>query len=507
MTATKAAPVRELRALLAGLGTAPRDLLLSDITLDSRRAIDGSAFLACRGRGTHGLEFAGQAVGRGARAILWEPGPDVEVPDFPSDIVVACVPDLARHAGTLADRFFGEPSASLDVIGVTGTNGKTTCAYLLAQALQHVGREAAYVGTIGVGRVGQLEPASLTTADAVTVQRNLAQLLQSGVHSVAMEVSSHALDQHRVGGVRFRSAAFTNLTRDHLDYHETMAGYGAAKAKLLEWPGLDARVINVDDDFGAELAGRSYTSGEIVRVTRRAASAQSVPGDAWVALRTARQAASGLHLAVDSSWGAADFATRLVGDFNIDNALIVYGLLCALGVDVSAASAALSRVSAPSGRMESFGGDAQPLVIVDYAHTPDALDKALRAARAHCAGRLTVVFGCGGDRDPGKRPLMGGVAARLADCVIVTDDNPRTESPAKIVADIIAGLTTRKDWAIEHDRARAIETAIRQATPGDVVVIAGKGHEDYQLYGSERRAFSDQAVVRRSLPSATAGAE
>ncbi len=503
MTAARATPVRELRALLAGFASAPRELALTDLTLDSRRAIEGSAFLACRGRDTHGLEFAGQAVGRGARAILWEPGDGIEVPDFPSDIVVARVPELSRHVGALADRFFGEPSASLDVIGITGTNGKTTCAYLLAQALQHVGRDAAYIGTIGVGRVGALEPAALTTADAITVHRNLAQLLASGAQAIAMEVSSHALDQHRVGGVRFRAAAFTNLTRDHLDYHQTMAAYGAAKARLIEWPGLDARVLNIDDSFGAELAGRAYASGAVVRVARDAAAARAVPGDAWVALRAARQTSSGLHLALESSWGPIEFATRLVGDFNIDNVLLVFALLRALDVDAPAAAAALEQVSAPSGRMETFGGDALPLVVVDYAHTPDALDKVLRAARAHCTGKLTVVFGCGGDRDPGKRPLMGGVAARLADRVIVTDDNPRTETPSKIVADIVAGVARRQEFRVEHDRAQAIDVAIREAARGDVVVVAGKGHEDYQIYGTERRAFSDQAVVRRTLQIAS----
>jgi UDP-N-acetylmuramoyl-L-alanyl-D-glutamate--2,6-diaminopimelate ligase len=501
MSAASSKPVRDLTELLQGLARPPRSLVLSDLTQDSRAATRGCAFLACRGHSTHGLEFAAQAVERGARAVLWEPAANIGVPDFPSDIVVTAVPELSRHVGTLADRFFGAPSAQLEVTAITGTNGKTTCAYLLAQALGVERNDAAYMGTIGVGRPGALASASLTTADAVTVHRQLAELRASGIKWIVMEVSSHALDQHRVGGVRFKAAAFTNLTRDHLDYHGTMAAYGEAKAKLFVWPGLAARVINVDDEFGAELARRAGQSGELVSVSRNSRRATDAARERgrWMALTDARIAANGLSLDVDSSWGRARIDTRLVGDFNVDNALTVFALLQALGVPSENAARVLSQVHAPSGRMETFGGGGAPLAIVDYAHTPDALEKALNAARAHCAGRLWVVFGCGGDRDPGKRPLMGEIASRLADRVILTDDNPRTESPEAIVAGIRSSLTTRAEVTIEHDRARAIGLAIERAAPSDAILIAGKGHEDYQIYGRERRPFSDQAVVRAAL--------
>jgi UDP-N-acetylmuramoyl-L-alanyl-D-glutamate--2,6-diaminopimelate ligase len=504
-TATRKARLSELTA---GLVDAPAALEICDVTLDSRAATPGALFLACRGRDRHGSEFAGEAVARGARAVLYEPSTGaaalvqagLEAFGVSSrEIFVAAVPQLSRHVGVIADRFFGQPSQSLTVAGITGTNGKTTCAWLLAQALGRCCRPAAYMGTIGFGFPDALAATALTTDDAVSVHRRLAAMRALGAEVVSMEVSSHALDQDRVGGVRFHTAAFTNLTRDHLDYHDTMAAYGEAKARLFAWPGLAARVINVDDEFGARLAGQ-LSAAQLVTTTRGSAAPAASPDARWVRAVRVEAAVSGLALEVQSSWGAAKLNVPLIGAFNADNALTVLAVLLAWDIPLAEAAAALESCRAAPGRMEAFGGRGPaPLVIVDYAHTPDALAKALRAARRHCRGRLRVVFGCGGDRDPGKRPMMGRMAAELADESVVTDDNPRGESPERIVREILAGIPRSAAVRVEHDRALAIRATLRRSGPEDVVLIAGKGHEEYQIYGSERRPFSDQSVAREAL--------
>ncbi|HEU4626803.1 MAG TPA: UDP-N-acetylmuramoyl-L-alanyl-D-glutamate--2,6-diaminopimelate ligase, partial [Steroidobacteraceae bacterium] len=440
-------------------------------------------------------------------------------PEFSSDVFFARVPELSRHVGTIADRFFGEPSRALKIAGITGTNGKTTTAFLLAQALGFCGRPAAYSGTIGYGLPGALVESTHTTVDAVSVHRQLAEFRRAGVQYVCMEVSSHALHQGRVNGVRFNTAIFTNLTRDHLDYHGSMDEYGAAKALLFATPGLAASVVNVDDEFGAALAERR-SSARLIATTRKEYFGLSE----FVRASRVRAESSGLVISIESSFGVGEVTVPLVGEFNIENTLSVLGALLALGVPLADAAHALARCRAPSGRMELFGGRGRlPLAIVDYAHTPDALSKALRAARMHCRGRLHVVFGCGGDRDAGKRPLMGTIAAELADNIVITDDNPRTEDPRRIVADIIAGVrgvgtgvggiggsstsasgiralgpivARATSVRVEHDRARAITSTLDAAAVEDVVLIAGKGHESYQIYGTEKRPFSDQAVIR-----------
>ncbi|HTT02065.1 MAG TPA: UDP-N-acetylmuramoyl-L-alanyl-D-glutamate--2,6-diaminopimelate ligase [Steroidobacteraceae bacterium] len=496
-----------LATLTAGLIEAPSDVVVTDVTLDSRKVRPGALFLACRGATRHGMEFAEQAAAAGARAILYEesvaPTPATLAARSAEALFIASVPQLARHVGTIADRFFGSPSRYLSIAGVTGTNGKTTCAYLLAQALTHSGRRAGYMGTLGSGMPGALSPSGLTTADAVSVQRQLAELRELGTEWVGMEVSSHALEQGRVDAVRLRVAAFTNLTRDHLDYHGSMQTYGAAKQKLFEMRALAARVINIDDDFGRELAARLPDDGSLIITTRgevRADAPEVLRTARFVRARKAQALPAALRFSVESSWGDAELAVPLIGDFNVDNILTVIALLCSFKVPLAQAATALAACRAAPGRMEMIEEHGVPVVaIVDYAHTPDALAKALQAARTHCAGRLLVVFGCGGDRDPGKRPLMGGVAAQLADEIVLTDDNPRSEPPARIVADILTGIGNRAAVRIEHDRERAICGALAGASAGDIVLIAGKGHEDYQLYGSERRRFSDERAARACL--------
>jgi len=521
--ATARGPAPTLRRLLAGIVEAPADIAVSDVTLDSREVTPGALFLACRGHdaghGTgpsHGVEFAAQAAELGARAVLYEtPGAgETRALDAAArllqrlrqragqdeDQFVIAVPNLRSHLGVIADRFFGEPSQALQVVGVTGTNGKTTCAWLIAQALTLCGRPAAYIGTLGYGSPGDLRPVTHTTADVVSVHRQLAALRAAGAAAVAMEVSSHALDQGRVDEVRFVEAAFTNLTQDHLDYHGTMPAYGAAKARLFARPTLHARVINVDDVFGRELAGASAAPGRLVVTGRGGATARAA---AHVTATQVRALGDGFDLTLDSSWGNAQLRVPLIGEFNVDNALTTLAVLLAAEVPLAAGLSALERCVAPPGRMQTVRvARAAPhaTVIVDYAHTPDALAKALAAARGHCRGRLHVVFGCGGDRDALKRPIMGGIAVTRADAVTVTDDNPRNEDPAAIVRDILAGIASRSEPVrVVHDRAIAIRDAIQAAAPDDVVLIAGKGHEDYQIYGANRREFSDEQVARAVL--------
>jgi UDP-N-acetylmuramoyl-L-alanyl-D-glutamate--2,6-diaminopimelate ligase len=481
-----------LSRLLAGIAPVSRDVGVCDLTLDSRQVRSGGAFLACRGARRHGLDFAAEVARRGALAILWEPDGVVRPPQLDSSIVLAEVPALSRHASELADRFFAAPSRALDVIGVTGTNGKTTCAWLLAQALDACGRPAAYLGTLGSQFAGALVAGEMTTPDAITAQRELAVFRARGARAVAMEVSSHGLAQGRVAAVRFDAAVFTNLTRDHLDFHGDMQGYGAAKASLFERQEVRLRVLNTDDAFGAQLAARPAFAGRIAcsRAARPAAGTGS-----HVFARGIEFSAQGTHFELDSSFGTARISTALLGEFNVDNVLAVLAVLLGSGIGPQQAAMAASRLAAPPGRLETFARADGPTVVVDYAHTPDALDNALAVLRRHCSGRLTVVFGCGGDRDRGKRSEMGAIAARRADAIVLTDDNPRSEDGDAIIADIRAGVGAAPH-AVIRDRAAAISEAVRGARAGDVVLVAGKGHEDYQLSGGVKRAFSDREVVR-----------
>jgi len=493
-----------LGRLLEGLDVAaPHGLQVTDLVQDSRAATPGCVFLACPGRTTHGLVHAAAAVERGAVAVLWEPGADLEPPVLPERVAAIAIPHLSRHVGELADRFFRRPSADLRVAGITGTNGKTTTAYLLAQASDFLGRRGWYVGTLGHGHPGKVHEAGLTTPDAVTVQRRLAEARDAGASTLGLEVSSHALDQERVAGVHFDTAVFTNLTRDHLDYHGTLEAYGAAKARLFHTPGLRCAVVNVRDAFGRELVERLDPALEkIVYTTANDVWAER--GTGWIRVSELRATPAGLTISVETSWGTGLLRSRLVGEFNAENLLAVLGVLLGWNVPLQKALAALALCVAPPGRMESFGGGTQPLILVDYAHSPDALAKVLEAARAHARGRLICVFGCGGDRDPGKRPLMGGIAEAGADLAIVTDDNPRTEESGAIIAQILAGMRDAAVAQVVPDRAEAIRQAIVEADAGDVVVIAGKGHEDYQIVGTATRAFSDRETVQACLSEGAA---
>jgi len=494
---------RPLKALLGGAFDVPDTIDVADITLDSRNVRPGSVFLACRGRTQHGLAHAREAAAAGARAILWEPSPGVSPPALDPQVLLVAVPELHAQVGYIADRFFAAPSAKLTVAGITGTNGKSTCAWLLADALSRCGRPAAYFGTLGHGRIGALRGTAFTTPDAVTLQRWLAEEVAAGTRAVAMEVSSHALDQQRCNGVRFQAAAFTNLTRDHLDYHGDMDSYAAAKARLFDWPRLQLRVVNVDDPLWREMAQRMRDQEGLWVTSRRQET--SLPARACFVRATAlRAGVDGLQLQIESSAGSAQLRSPLLGEFNADNLLTVLALLLGLGVELGAACEALAQCRAPAGRMETLGGGDLPLAVVDYAHTPDALQKALSALRVHTPGRLWCVFGCGGERDTGKRAAMGGIAARLADHVVITDDNPRSEDPAAIARAILDGMPRADRAEVIHDRAAAIAGALARAQPGDTVLIAGKGHEDVQQIGGQRLPFNDLQVARAALGTRSA---
>jgi UDP-N-acetylmuramoyl-L-alanyl-D-glutamate--2,6-diaminopimelate ligase len=494
-----------LRTLLAGFIDAAEvpDVQVADITLDSRAVTPGAAFLACQGATVHGLQFAEQAAARGARALLWEPAPDVMAPQLDSQIVVAAVPQLGVRAGSIAARFFGAPSNALTIAGITGTNGKTTTAWLLAQALQRCGRRTSYLGTLGAGMPGAIVAGTHTTPDAVSVQRELARARDGQAQCVSMEVSSHALQQQRVDAVRFHTAVFTNLSRDHLDYHGDMQQYGAAKEKLFELPGVAICIVNIDDAFGMELARRRSAAGARLIVVSRCAATPSLPDAQFLRADDWHMDRDGLCFRLRSSWGEAQVRAPLLGEFNIENLCLVLAVLLGWDVPLQVAIDALRHCVAPPGRMELFGGAGEPLAVVDYAHTPDALAKALAALRVHCAGRLWCVFGAGGDRDRGKRVQMGRVADELADAIVLTDDNPRSEDPAAILSQIDGGIRVHRPRII-HDRGAAIAHAIGAAANEDAVLIAGKGHEQYQVAGGVQRPFSDQREVRAALAQRSA---
>jgi UDP-N-acetylmuramoyl-L-alanyl-D-glutamate--2,6-diaminopimelate ligase len=469
-----------LGAEAGGYGRLP----IADLTLDSRQVTPGAAFVAVAGASSHGLAYADEALARGAAIVLYEPDSGHGAVATPS----LAVPGLKARLGELARAFFAvapEPA----IVGVTGTNGKTTVAYLLAQAWGQPQRPCAYVGTLGYGVPPALKHHALTTPDCLTLHRELAEL---GAPRVAMEVSSHALAQHRIAGLRFETAVFTNLTRDHLDEHGDLASYGNAKRRLFLLPMLRHAVINVDDAFGESLAAGLAGSCELVRTSLRSASADLV-GD----LR--RADLSGVELAIAGRFGVQRLRSKLVGEFNAENLLSALGALLAHGMSLEAACAALGAASAAPGRMEVLGGPPQqPWVVIDYAHTPDALQRVLTTLAA-AAGELWCVFGCGGDRDRGKRPLMGAIAADVADRIVLTDDNPRSEDPAAIIREIRAGIGAHPHVSVIHDRREALQSAIEKARPGDVVLIAGKGHEAEQLIGVERRPLSDRAIAAELL--------
>lgn len=477
--------------ILARLG-----IRIGTLVADSRRAVPGTVFVAYPGETRDGRDYIAQAVAQRVDGVLWEADhyqwdPALALPN-------AGVAGLKDRIGEIAAHVYGEPSRALHMVGVTGTNGKTSVAHWVAQALTWLGRKTAVIGTVGNGfpavgdTPGTLVPALNTTPDAIELQQRLAQYREQGAAACAMEVSSHGLAQGRVNGTSFNVAVLTNLSRDHLDYHGDMDSYAAAKARLFDWPGLDWLVLNVDDAFGRQLESQSRTT----RIAAYGFQRGAVVAD------QVRLSQDGMHLALRTDWGRAELDAPLLGRFNAANLLAVLATLLVSDVTLTDACRALTHITPPPGRMHTLGGGAHPRVVVDYAHTPDALEKVLATLREIVSGgRLVCVFGCGGNRDRGKRPLMGRAAVQGADEVWITSDNPRNEDPRAIIDDILAGATGKPH--VEPDRARAIFEAIGGAQQGDVVLIAGKGHEEYQEIAGERLPFSDAAVARKALEAWT----
>jgi len=466
----------------SGSGGLMPALVLSGIALDSRRVTPGSLFMAVSGSRDDGKAHVADAVQRGAVAVLADAPVMAEVP-------VLVLPTLRHQLGALAAAFFGQPSVAMAVTGVTGTNGKTTVTRIIAQLLRASGQHCGVLGTLGAVLDDSVAETLNTTPDAVALQAQLAAWRDSGVDAVAMEVSSHALEQGRIQGLRLHSAIFTNLSRDHLDYHGDMQAYGAAKAKLFAQAGLRHAIINIDDVFGAQLAAQLPRSLSMLRCSISAT-------DVEVTVRDIEYASDGIRCLLVTPWGEARLHSVLRGDFNLNNLVLACAGALRHGVPLASLPAAVARVTAVPGRMQVLAE--QPVqVVVDYAHTPAALELSLRALRRHVSGRLICVFGCGGDRDPGKRPLMGEVAGRVADTVVLTSDNPRSEDPQQIIAAIAAGCKVAA--AVETDRAHAIRHAITLARPGDCVLIAGKGHETVQVIGDQRVPFSDIDHARAAL--------
>lgn len=471
---------------------------------DTRSLAAGDAFFAYAVDGADNRPFIDGALERGAAAVLVQPEGFAAQIDPSSTLAV---PALNELAGSIASAWYGDPSDAMLVVGITGTNGKTSCSQWVSSALTALGKRCAIIGTLGTGLPGQLVHTGFTTPDAPQLQRSLAQLRDAGAQAVAMEVSSHALHQGRVNGTAFDIAVFTNLTQDHLDYHGTFAAYEAAKARLFAWPELRAAVINRDDAAGRRLLASTQGRARTIAYGLDGATPQDAPqADAWLLASNVRATATGtaFHLST-SDWGDADVEVQTLGAFNVSNLLGVLGALLAADVPFDAALAELSKLEPVNGRMQRLGGRLQndePLVVIDYAHTPDALEKTLEALRPMAAargGELICMFGCGGDRDATKRPLMGAIAERLADGVVVTSDNPRSEDPQAILEQIAAGMQDASKARRIEDRASAILQAIRTAAREDVIVLAGKGHEATQEIMGKKRAFSDQDHARLAL--------
>lgn len=479
---------KRLSELLAGIAGVDQsnDCTVTGLALDSRRVEPGALFMALPGLRHDGRAFIADAIARGATAVVYDSG---GFEPTPAVVPAFGVAKLAHQVSAIADRFYGAPSRHLVVIGVTGTNGKTTCTQLLAQALDRPPRRCAVIGTLGYGFPDTIDPGTHTTPDAVMTQQLLADVARAGAAYVTMEVSSHALEQGRVDAVTFALAVFTNLSRDHLDYHGDMQRYAAAKSSLLLRDGLTAAVINRDDAHGRQLI--AMLGGRTRVVTYGLAG-----GDVYALALDC--APDGLRLRAMTPRGELDIAAPLLGRFNASNLLAVLSTLLALGFDPDDAARRLSGLRSVPGRVERFtAGDDRPLVVVDYAHTPDALEQVLLALRPHVAGRLWCVFGCGGERDRGKRPQMGAIAERLAERVILTDDNPRHEPGDAIICDIAAGMSAAP--RVIRERKSAIAVALGEAAAGDIVLIAGKGHEDYQQVGDRRHPYSDRDTVRALL--------
>ncbi len=489
-----------LNALCAGIVTLPAeaDIPVTFLTMDSRRVVPGAVFLAVPGQVTGSCHYVRHAITQGARCVLVDAEPEqvaAELAEVPVDqCIVLPVPGLSLGVGQLFSRFYGTDKMAMPVIGVTGTNGKTSVTYFISALLKAVQqRPQGLVGTTGTGLLGEILPSLHTTPGVEIVHELMAHIASASSGSLSMEVSSHALEQGRVDAVSFTGAVFTNLSRDHLDYHETMEAYALAKKRLVTQAGLRWVVVNVDDDTGLRWLPE-ITAERVIRY--------GLSPDADLTAEQLTYTSAGISGKLCWQGEAEAFAVMLFGEFNVYNLLAAVGAVLGMGYPLKAIVSAFDQLMVVPGRMEPVvtqSSEELPAVLVDYAHTPDALEKALMAARAHQTGALWCVFGCGGDRDRGKRSLMGGIAARCADQVVVTSDNPRSEEPLRIIEEIVTGLKSQPHISIEPDRACAIRQAIGRASSSDIVMIAGKGHENYQEVKGVRHPFDDAEVARAAL--------
>lgn len=493
-----------LSELLHGLReiSSSQDRKITGLTLDSRAVIPGNLFCALRGIHYHGLKFAPQAVSKGASAILAEADTAQELTDITDlsslHVPLVIIPNLKQHLSNIAGRFYSEPGKDLDIIGVTGTNGKTSVCRIIAQIL-NPHSHCAVVGTLGYGTLDQLVKTDHTTPDAVQLQAILAELRDFGTNTVAMEISSHALDQHRADGIPLTTAVFTNLTRDHLDYHHNLGAYAQAKQRLFTMPGLRHAVLNADDHLSSTILASLDSNVDPVLYSLDPGFTPPRRAMRWLRLEFIEHLPRGMRLWITSSWGSGNVTVPMLGRFNAANLLAALAVLLLREPQLSTALQKLTQVQPVPGRMECFGDSHQPLVVVDYAHTPDALEQVLKELRTHQPQRLICLFGCGGERDRGKRPQMGAIAEHLSDLVILTDDNPRGEDGAQIVHEILAGMLHPDTVHIERQRGRAIRHAINIADHKDIILIAGKGHETTQRIGDIEHPFSDRMEVVKVL--------
>jgi len=475
------------------------DINITGLSLDSRSIKNNYLFFAIQGETFNGIEFINNAIEQGAAAVLWEADASADYikinwrkTSSNVNVPIIAIENLRQLTGKLADCFYGSPSKQISVCGITGTNGKTSCADFIAQMMSIDG-PCGLIGTLGSGLYPELKETGFTTPDAITCHQWLSDIELNKAKFAVMEVSSHALIQGRVNGIRFDSAVFTNLSRDHLDFHGDMESYAKAKLKLFNSIGLKNAIINVDDEAGRNITESLDDNVHCVRYGLDKAFNPDVYGF------DIKLDQHGLSMQVITPWGKGHLSSPVIGDFNASNLLAVLSVMLLQGIKFNEALKRLTTIKSVAGRMQRFGSDNTPLVIVDFAHTPDALEQALTSLRQHTTNNLWCVFGCGGDRDKGKRPLMGGVAVEKADYIVLTNDNPRSEEAEKIIHEIKAGMDGFDNITVEQDRHAAIHFAISKAKVGDVILIAGKGHENYQLIGDTKFPFNDAEEVKQQL--------
>lgn len=476
-----------------------KDITVEGLSFDSRSIKNNYLFFAIKGETVNGIEFINNAIEQGAAAVLWDSNAQTDAIKLNwrknsqgNEIPIIAVENLQGLAGEIASRFYHEPSKKIPVCGVTGTNGKTSCVDFIAQMMS-VDAPCGLMGTLGSGVYPELTETGFTTPDTITCHQWLAEIESESAKFAVMEVSSHALIQGRVSGIQFDSAVFTNLSRDHLDFHSDMQSYAEAKSTLFKTAGLKNAIINTDDEAGRNIVDDLEKEIQCIRYGLNKTYNPDVFGS------DVQLNEQGLSMQVSTPWGQGLLQAPVIGDFNASNLLAVLSVMLIQGIGFEESLKRLKTIKSVAGRMQRFGGDSSPLVIVDFAHTPDALAQALTSLRQHTQHDLWCVFGCGGDRDKGKRPLMGTVAEENADFIVLTNDNPRSENPDLIIEDIKSGIRSEKKVSVEQDRQAAIHFAIKQAKAGDVVLIAGKGHENYQLIGDNKYPFDDAEEVQHQL--------